>query len=236
MNPTSFPRLTHIFIYLSQKRRVGRGVGSSKGKTCGRGHKGQKSRSGGGVRPTFEGGQTPFFKTLPKRGFTNPNAMPMVPINIGTVQDYIDMGRLDATKEITLKSMVDAGMTKVNSIKYGIKLLAKGKDRVRTPMTIKVSRASAAAIFSVEEAGGEITTVHYNKLALRVLLRPQKFDIIPRQARPPPRLMEYYIDWNNRGYLSPQSEMRRVLKRKSQEENASDNIPEDLVTDNTEQK
>ena len=64
IDPTFFSRLTHIFIYLSQKRRVGRGVGSSKGKTCGRGHKGQKSRSGGGVRPTFEGGQTPFFKTL----------------------------------------------------------------------------------------------------------------------------------------------------------------------------
>ena len=132
--------------------------------------------------------------------------------------------------------MVEAGMTKVNSIKFGIKLLAKGKDRMRSPITIKVSRASAAAIASVEEAGGEITTVHYNKLALRALLRPHKFDLIPRQARPPPRLMEYYIDWNNRGYLSPQSEMRRVLKRKSEEEKATGSIPENLSTDNLEQK
>lgn len=173
------------------------------------------------MRPTFEGGQTPYFKTLPKRGFTNPNAMPMLPINLGTLQDYVDMGRLDPSKEITLKSMVDAGMTKINSIKHGIKLLAKGKERLRTPLAIKVSRASEQAISAVEEVGGEITTVHYNKLALRALLRPHKFDVIPRQARPPPRLMEYYIDWNKRGYLSPQAEMRKVLKGKKLEEAAT---------------
>ena len=147
--------------------------------------------------------------------------MPMLPINLGTLQDYVDMGRLDPSKEITLKSMVDAGMTKINSIKHGIKLLAKGKERLRTPLAIKVSRASEQAISAVEEVGGEITTVHYNKLALRALLRPHKFDVIPRQARPPPRLMEYYIDWNKRGYLSPQAEMRKVLKGKKLEEAAT---------------
>ena len=77
-----------------QGRRVGRGIGSSKGKTCGRGHKGQKARAGGGVSPLFEGGQTKFYKRIPKRGFKNNHAEAMVPLNVGTLQDYIDMGRL----------------------------------------------------------------------------------------------------------------------------------------------
>jgi large subunit ribosomal protein L15 len=204
-----------------KERRVGRGVGSSKGKTCGRGHKGQKSRSGGGVKPGFEGGQTPFWKTLPKRGMNNPNAMPMLPMNVGTIQDYIDMGRLDPTKQITIKSMVEAGMAKVNGIKHGIKLLANGKDRLKSPLNILVSRASTSAIEAVEGVGGQVMTVHYNKLALRALLRPHKFDVIPRQARPPPRLMEYYTDWNKRGYLSPQAQMRTLLEQKKQQESGS---------------
>lgn len=192
-------------------RRVGRGIGSSKGKTCGRGHKGQKARSGGGVKPYFEGGQTNFIKRVPKRGFKNRHAEPMVPINVGTLQDYIDMGRLVPSNEpLTIKDLVDAGVTKCSSIKHGVKLLAKGKERLRTPFKIEISRASEGAIEAIENVGGEITTVHYNRLALRALLKPDKFEVIPKRARPPPKLMQYYTDYEKRGYLSPEMQLRRL--------------------------
>lgn len=198
-------------------RRVGRGIGSSKGKTCGRGHKGQKARAGGGVSPLFEGGQTKFYKRIPKRGFKNNHAEAMVPLNVGTLQDYIDMGRLtppsDDEDPLTMKDLVDAGVTKRSSIKYGIKLLGKGKERLRTPVKIEISRASEGAIKAIEAVGGEITTVHYNRLALRALLKPEKFDIIPKRARPPPKLMQYYTDDDKRGYLSPRVELKKVKDR-----------------------
>ena len=182
---------------IKTRRRVGRGIGSSKGKTCGRGHKGQKARAGGGVSPLFEGGQTKFYKRIPKRGFTNPNAQPMVPVNVGTLQDYVDMGRLIPSEEPwTMKDLIDAGVTTCSSVKHGMKLLAKGKDRLKTPFKIEISRASEGAIAAIEAVGGEVTTVHYNRLALRALLKPEKFDIIPKRARPPPRLMQYYTDYD----------------------------------------
>ena len=198
--------------------RVGRGIGSSKGKTCGRGHKGQKSRSGGGVSPMFEGGQTQFFKRIPKRGFKNKNAEAMTPVNVGTLQDYIDMGRLVPSDEpFTIKNLADAGIVKPSSVKHGVKILAKGKERVKTPFKIEISRASEEAIAAIESVGGEITTVHYNRLALRALLKPEKFDIIPKRARPPPKLMQYYTDYDKRGYLSPEIQMKKVEQRLNSE-------------------
>lgn len=199
-------------------RRVGRGIGSSKGKTCGKGHKGQKSRAGGGPSPLFEGGQTPFYKRIPKRGFTNNHATPMTPINVGMLQDYIDMGRLVVTEKnntepFTMKDLVEAGMAKPSSIKHGIKLLGKGKERLRTPFRIEISRASSGAIDAIEKVGGQITTVHYNKLALRALLKPHKFATIPKRARPPPKLMQYYTDHDKRGYLSPEKQLQIVVER-----------------------
>ena len=196
---------------------MGRGIGSSKGKTAGRGHKGQKARAGGGPHPLFEGGQTRFYRRIPKRGFNNVHAEPMVPINLGALQDYVDMGRLlpptnSNDPPLTIKDLVDAGMIKNSSIKHGVKLLAKGKERLRTPLRIEISRASSEAIKALEGVGGEVTTVHYNKLALRTLLKPQKFDgkIMPKQARPPPKLMTYYTSYEKRGYLSPEQQMKKV--------------------------
>lgn len=198
---------------VKKKRRVGRGIGSSKGKTCGRGHKGQKSRSGGNIHPSFEGGQTKFYKRIPKRGMKNSNAMPMLGVNLGKIQDYVDMGRLDPDKRpLTLKDLVEAGLVKANSIDHGIKLLAGGSERLTTPIALEVSRASQSAIKAIEDVGGEVTTVHYNRLALRALLKPEKFDIIPKRAKPPPRLMTYYRSYKNRGYLSPQIQMRKLLR------------------------
>ena len=228
------------------RRRIGRGIGSSKGKTSGRGHKGQKARAGRGVHPTFEGGQTKLYKRLPKRGFTNVHAEEMVPINVGTIQDYIDMGRLavpaDGDQPLTIKDLVDAGITKASSVKHGVKLLGKGQYRLRSPIKIEVSRASDKAIAAIERAGGEITTVHYNRLALRALLKPEKFaaggsamggggvandedndgessdsntskPLVPRQAKPPPKLMPYYTSYKNRGYLSPEVQLKKIEER-----------------------
>jgi large subunit ribosomal protein L15 len=143
----------------------------------------------------------------------------MVPINVGTVQQYIDMGRISATKVLNLKDLVDAGMCKPSAIKHGIKLLAKGE--VTSPIQLHVSRASGAAIDAIEQAGGEVTTVHYNRLALRALLKPEKFDVIPKQARPPPKLQAYYTNWDvNRGYMSVQAQMRELLKEHPELEEA----------------
>lgn len=206
----------------TQGRRIGRGIGSSKGKTSGRGHKGQKARSGGNIHPSFEGGQTKFYKVLPKRGFKNSNATPMLGINVGTLQDYVDMGRLDPNKQpLTIKDLVDAGVTKTNSIDHGVKLLAGGSDRFKTPLVLEVSRASDAAIQAVEAVGGEVATVHYNKLALRALLKPHKFDVLPKQALPPPRLMTYYRNYKNRGYLSPQMQMKKLLRMRPELANSA---------------
>ena len=200
-----------------KKRRIGRGIGSSKGKTAGRGHKGQKARAGGSIPTRFEGGQTPLYKLLPKRGFTNKrHKTDMVPVNLGTIQDFIDMGRLSPDGVMTMKDLCDAGICTTSAIKGGVKLLSKGKERLKTPgLQIEISRASEEAIEAVEELGGEVTTVHYNKLALRALLKPEKFLQIPKFARPPPKWQAYYTNWErNRGYLSVQAQMRNLLKQR----------------------
>ena len=201
---------------IKKKRRVGRGIGSSKGKTSGRGHKGQKARSGGNIHPTFEGGQTKFYKLLPKRGFRNKrHALNMLPLNLGTLQNYIDMGRLpdiDEKKAWTLRDLQQAGVVRLSGVKHqGVKLLANGSEQLKQPIFLHVSRASETAIRAVEEAGGQVTSVHYNRLALRALLKPHKFAVLPRQARPPPKLQPYYTSWKNRGYLNPAMQMRQWL-------------------------
>ena len=190
-------------------KRIGRGVGSGKGKTSGRGHKGQKSRAGGaaGRGMGFEGGQTPVYRRLPKRGFTNSLATPMAPLNVDRLQLFIDMQRIDASEPITLKVLRDSGL--VGRIKNGVKLLAGGKQHFKTPITIEVSRASDEAIAAVEALGGSIECVHFNRLGLRAHLKPEKFERIPMRARPKPRLMKYYTNFEKRGYLSPEMQWRK---------------------------
>mmetsp|Transcript_13767 Transcript_13767/g.40258 ORF Transcript_13767/g.40258 Transcript_13767/m.40258 type:complete len:355 (-) Transcript_13767:122-1186(-) len=209
-------KLSSFSFLLFQKRRIGRGVGSSKGKTCGRGHKGQKARAGGSISPMFEGGQTPLYKTIPKRGFRNTvHAQPMVPINVETLENYVAMGRLippgPSDPPLTIPDFINAGIVKKSAVKHGVKLLGGGADKLKTPLRLEVSRASKSAIDAIERAGGEVVTVHYNKLALKALMKPDRFDIIPRRALPPPKLMPYYTNYDNRGYLSPEVQMKKVL-------------------------
>lgn len=205
------------------RKRVGRGPGSGHGKTCGRGHKGQKSRSGGHLPLGFEGGQTPLWKLFPKRGFRNRNhGKDMIGINIGTILNYVEMGRLDSTQPITLQSLKNAGLFKANAIKHGVKLLSDGKNQFKeTPIALDlhVSRASSAAIAAVESAGGTVTSCHYNQLALRTILRPEKYDDTnrPKIARPPPKFQPYYTSWNKRGYLNPAVQMRSWFAKQTDE-------------------
>jgi large subunit ribosomal protein L15 len=209
---------------IKQKRRVGRGVGSGRGKTCGRGHKGQKARSGAKIHPTFEGGQTPLFRLVPKRGFKNvAHATPMTPINLGTIQMNIAMRRLDPTQPITLAAMKDAGMFKANDVKHGVKLLAAGKESITQPLTIKVNRASATAIAAVEKLGGTVVSVHLNRLSLRTELRPEKYadGPVPKNARPPPKYQPYYTSYHKRGYLNPAVQMRNWFASKKRDEDSA---------------
>lgn len=136
---------------MKQRKRVGRGVGSGKGKTGGRGVKGQKSRSGVALNG-FEGGQMPIYMRLPKRGFTSRNRKNYAEVNIGRVAKAIDAGKLDAGN-ITEEALVEAGL--VRRIRDGVRLLAKGDAPKNAKFT--VTGASKTAIEAVEKAGGNVT-------------------------------------------------------------------------------
>ena len=133
------------------RKRVGRGVGSGKGKTAGRGVKGQKSRSGVALNG-FEGGQMPIYMRLPKRGFTKPNAKTFACLNLRKLGEAIEAGKVDAGN-VTEDSLVAGGV--VRRAKDGIRLLAKGDAPKKVNIT--VTGASKAAIDAIEKAGGKVT-------------------------------------------------------------------------------
>ncbi len=133
-------------------RRLGRGIGSGRGKTAGRGHGGQKSRSGVALKG-FEGGQMPIHRRVPKRGFKNPTRKRLVAVNLERLQQAIDAGKLDPAQAVTEKTLSDAGI--VNKIRDGVRLLANGE--LKTKLSIEVHGASKAAIAAVEAGGGKIT-------------------------------------------------------------------------------
>lgn len=134
------------------RMRVGRGIGSGKGKTSGSGHKGQKARSGVAING-FEGGQMPIYRRLPKRGFTSINKKQFEVVNLGRLQKAIDAGKIDAKKPITSAILSDAGV--VGKITDGVRLLAKGA--ITAKVDITVDGASKAAVAAVEKAGGKVT-------------------------------------------------------------------------------
>jgi large subunit ribosomal protein L15 len=133
-------------------KRLGRGIGSGKGKTSGRGHKGQKSRSGVSLKG-FEGGQMPLYRRLPKRGFHNRFRKAYSPLNLDRLQGAVDAGKLDAAKPITETALRDAGLVTKRNI--GVRLLSRGE--LTSALTIEVSGgASKAALSAVEKAGGKV--------------------------------------------------------------------------------
>jgi large subunit ribosomal protein L15 len=132
-------------------KRVGRGIGSGTGKTAGRGHKGQKARSGVATR-AFEGGQMPIYRRLPKRGFKNPFRKVFVPVNLDRLQAAVDAGRLDPARPVDLQALRAAGL--VSKRRDGVRLLARGE--LSAALTIEVDSASRTAIAAVEKAGGKL--------------------------------------------------------------------------------
>lgn len=135
-----------------KQRRVARGPGSGKGKTAGRGIKGQKSRSGVALN-AYEGGQMPLYMRLPKRGFNNIHAKSFAVINLGMLQKFIDAGKIDAGAEITEDALVVSGL--VRRKLDGVRLLGKGE--LTSKVTMTLNGASKSAVEAVEKAGGSLT-------------------------------------------------------------------------------
>ncbi|WP_422121868.1 50S ribosomal protein L15 [Planococcus sp. X10-3] len=129
----------------SSRKRVGRGIGSGTGKTAGKGHKGQNARSGGGVRPGFEGGQNPLFRRLPKRGFTNINRKDYAVVNVDV------LNRFDEGTEITPALLIETGV--VSNERSGIKILGNGS--LNKKLTVKAHKFSGSAKEAIEAAGGQ---------------------------------------------------------------------------------
>lgn len=134
-----------------KRMRVGRGPGSGKGKTAGRGVKGQKSRSGVAIGG-FEGGQMPLYMRMPKRGFNNPNALKLAEVNLWRLQDAIDSKKLDIKNEIKGDALVAAGV--IRRVKDGVRLLGTGE--IKGKLNLVVWSASAGAIKAIEAAGGTV--------------------------------------------------------------------------------
>ncbi len=126
------------------RNRVGRGTGSGNGKTAGKGHKGQNARSGGGVRPGFEGGQTPLFQRLPKRGFTNINRKDFAIVNLET------LNRFEDGTEVTPELLIETGV--VSKLNAGVKVLGKGT--LDKKLTVRAHKFSSTAQQAIEAAGG----------------------------------------------------------------------------------
>jgi len=131
------------------RKRVGRGTGSGHGKTSCRGHKGQNSRSGGGVRPGFEGGQTPLFKRLPKRGFTNVNRKDYAVVNVE------DLNVFEKDSVVTIENLQEKGLVK--KLYDGVKVLGAGK--LEVAITVKANKFSKAAEEAITSAGGKIEVI-----------------------------------------------------------------------------
>jgi large subunit ribosomal protein L15 len=137
-----------------ERKRIGRGIGSGTGKTSGKGHKGQKARSGVAIKG-FEGGQMPIYRRLPKRGFNNIFRNDYAEVNLGRLQQAIDAGKLDAGKPVDAAALVAAGV--IRRELSGVRLLGNGE--LTAKVDLHVAHATKSAAAAVEKAGGSITVV-----------------------------------------------------------------------------
>ncbi len=195
------------------KRRVGRGVGSGRGRHCGRGMKGRRARAGNHGLLKQDGGTTRLQKGLPKMGDWRPR-LEYAYINLWRIQEAVDSGRLPVPEDrpIDVRDLFNAKLVTLRQRHAGVKLLGRGHNSYSKPLRIEVQLATQRAIQAVEEAGGSIETVYYSRLTLRALLKPHRFEAAPvgqrhgamrpRPALPPPKLMSrIYLSERHRGYL-----------------------------------
>ena len=139
----------------TSRKRLGRGIGSGLGKTSGKGHKGARARTSNIKPPTFEGGQMPIYRRVPKRGFTNHSRVDYAEVNLGRLQAAIDAGRIDAGKPIDAEVLMASGL--VRRSLAGIRLLGHGE--LKAAVTIEVTGASKGAVSAVEQAGGKVVVL-----------------------------------------------------------------------------
>lgn len=139
------------------RTRVGRGIGSGKGKTGGRGVKGQKSRSGVAIKG-FEGGQMPLYKRMPKRGFNNPFGKTFATITLARLQEAIDTKKIDAKKDITEEVLIASKV--IRRVKDGVRLLGTGE--IKSKVNLKITGATKPALAAVEKAGGSVEFIVVN--------------------------------------------------------------------------
>jgi large subunit ribosomal protein L15 len=143
-----------------ERMRIGRGIGSGKGKTGGRGVKGQKARTGVSIKG-FEGGQMPIYRRLPKRGFWNPFRRDLNEVNVGRIQAAIDAGKLDAKTPITVDALVAAGIC--SRARDGVKILGQGE--LKAKIALEVAGASKTAVAAIEKAGGSVKLLQAEPVA-----------------------------------------------------------------------
>jgi large subunit ribosomal protein L15 len=181
-------------------------VGSGKGKTAGRGHKGSGARNSRGLKPWFMGGQTPLYRIFPKRGFKPPVKRELDVVNLDSITAFVRQRRIDASQLITIRTLVDSGCVARN-IRHGVKLLANGyrteNSRAASPplpvLHLELSDASLAAKQAVEAAGGSVKLVWHNREGLRWLLKREKLEAKGRRPPrcdpiPPPRWRRKYAE------------------------------------------
>jgi large subunit ribosomal protein L15 len=202
-----------------QVQRVGRGPGNNRGKTSGRGQKGQKARAK--VKHWFEGGQTRITKLFPKVGFKS-RREELQFVNLNMIQRLIDRGRLDPTKPITMRELYRTRY--FGPLSNGVRILGGGASSLKQAIHISTSQATPGAIRRIEELGGTFTAQYYTPFSLKVLTRPEaalrKYGRIPLRARPTKRRhIEYYRSEERRGYLvdapNPPTIKPKFVKRAS---------------------
>ncbi|XP_030253418.1 large ribosomal subunit protein uL15m [Sparus aurata] len=186
-----------------------RGRGQHGGNRSGRGHKGERQR---GTRPRlgFEGGQTPFYLSIPKYGFNEGHSRrpQYQPLSLKRLQYLIDLGRVDTTNPIDLTQLVNARGVTIQPLKrdYGVQLVDEGADFFAAKINIEVQRATEGAIAAIERAGGVITTSFYDPISLDILIKPVPFftrgQPIPKRMLPGEDMVPYYTDAESRGYLA----------------------------------
>jgi large subunit ribosomal protein L15 len=137
-----------------ERTRVGRGIGSGKGKTAGRGHKGHGARSGG-PKLGFEGGQMPIYRRLPKRGFNKPNQLSFNEVNLARLQAAADAGKLDVKKPVDLAALIAAGV--LSKPLDGVRVLGQGE--LKAKLDLHVNHATKSAAAAIEKSGGKLTII-----------------------------------------------------------------------------
>ncbi|KYQ88336.1 ribosomal protein L15 [Tieghemostelium lacteum] len=198
-----------------KKVRVGRGIGSGRGKTSGRGHGGQKARAGHNIPRGFEGGQTPLYKRMRKYGFSNAMfSRNLIPVSFLDLERLINDKQINPQETITMKHLFDAKA--VQAVKHGVKLLANGADNFNHVINIELSDFSESARKKIESLGGVAKNVYYDRVGLRYLLRPYKFDFVPKRARVPLKLKDKYPD-HPTGYMGAYSTQGGKLEEESEE-------------------